>query len=772
MGPVSQYIFRFIQTHLEKHGIVVWYDPQGRYAHLLEADWGTVRVLRCEPDGLLRLRHEAEEALEAGSTSERLGEQFSPLLAYLPFTHEATEHALIELETAGVALYPNAPADRRTDLACDTHLTALARQALQGHLPPAELEKVMADVEAGKLDLAELDALVRPVDIRPALRTFYGAQTPEDLLLAFFTAEGRDEALKAKGIFADLVAFFQASLGLSQPPQEVTRLRSFVIAHGLTTEAAVNSGTAEAKAWQSLPVLGSHTARALAVRTVQRWRRDRNLEKAYRHWAAAVEEQLKLHAVWESLPTEALTQVETFPGVDNLLLERLAEELAQQGHQAEVRARAHELATRRARGFWAEGDGPLRGAWETLLAAIEVLEQVDVVHAALRKGRVWQVDELVERYAALDDGWHRLDGAYRRFETRRDALLDGPPRPAFTRLTSAVRHAYRETIHRLTERFVKAWEQGRLGEGLLLQREVFRSQVWPAVQDHRRVAYVLVDALRYELVADLLVQLQGDKHNKTWLQEMALQPALGVLPSITVLGMAALLPGAEVSLGLVEHNGALMAEVDGQLLHTRQDRLRFFAERVAAAGRRFEALTLDELVEATPRDLERLKEKDVVVVTSGEIDQVAENMKPRDAQEHFHRVLRALVRGIRRLTEAAFAQVVMTADHGFLLFGDALDEGEKIDSPAGTTVKIGRRYWIGEGGRTSRAYAYFAASALELTGGLEFAFPRGAGVFRSSGGHAHYYHGGISLQELVVPVLRLQPRSTEQVVAVGGVACS
>lgn len=768
MGPVSEHIRRFIQTHLEKHGLVVWYDPEERYAHLLEADWGNARVLRGTRDGLLRLRHEADTALEAGSTSERLGESFPPLLVYLPFKAEATGHALIELETAGVALLPGAPADPRSNLPRDTSLAALAREALKDVLPQAELERVLADVAAGKLDLAALDALVRPVEIGPALRSLYNVQTPEELLLAFVSEESRDEALKARGLLDDLRAFCETSLGVARPPQEVTRLRQFVVARLLVTEAAVRSGLADEKPWHGQPVLEAPQARALAASVAQRWRRDRNLEVAYHRWANAVEAQLHLDRVWKRLPTEALARVETFQGADALLLEHLAERLAQEGRQAETRAEVRSLAQNRAQGFWSTVANRQQ-AWGTLLAAVEVLEHAAAVQAEMRKGRTWQVAELVKRYAALETGWYRLDGAYRRFETLRDDLLESlRPSPAFTRLTSAVRRAYREAVHRLAERLVKAWEQSRLGEGLLLQREVFQRHVWPQVQDRRRVAYVWADALRYELVAELLTSLQETESE--W-QNATLQPALGVLPAITLLGMAALLPGAEGSLGLTLHNGNLVAEVDGHPLRTREERLRYVEARIAALGRRFKALTLNALAEATDRDLERLREVDVLVVTSGEIDQMAENANPREAQSQFRSILRLLRRGVRRLVEAGFAQVVITADHGFLLFGEVLDEGEKIEPPAGKAIKVGRRYWIGEGGRAARPYTYFTAADLELTGGLEFAFPRGAGVFRAPGGHTHYYHGGISPQELVVPVLVLRPQGPAQAdLAAGGVA--
>lgn len=774
MGSISEHIRRFIQTHLEKHGLVVWYDPEKRYGSLLESGWNGVKVLRGTPESLLRLRYEADSTLEAGSTSERLGENFPPLLVYLPFSREETGYALIELETAGVTLFPGASIDPRSDLPRDTSLTALAREALKDVLPQAELERVLDDVAAGKLDLGELDKMVQPVEISPALRSLYNVQTPEELLLAFITDESRDPDLEARKLLDDLSDFFSESLfkdsqGSPQRLQEVKRLRQSIITYCLVTEAAVCSGVADEKPWYGQPVLENSQARALVANVMQRWRRDRNLEKIYVHWADTVEEQLHLQDVWNRLSVEALVSIETFRGVDIFLQERLVDQLAKNGRDAETRDQIRALAQERQKGFWWATVANRQPAWEMLLAAVEVLEQVATIRAETGKGRAWQVVELVQRYAAPEGGWYCLDGAYRRFEILRgdDALQSSKPSPALTRLTSTVRRTYREAVHRLSERLVKAWERGRLGEGLLLQREIFPCQVWPQVQDRLRVAYVWVDALRYELMAELLSLLRETE--REW-QSATLQPALGVLPSITPLGMAALLPGANGSLGLLSQKGDLVAEVDGRLLRTREDRIEYLKTYFANVGRHFQALSLDALVEATDRDLERLREVDVLVVTSGEIDQIAENASPREAQSQFQSILRLLRRAVYRLAEDGFAQVVITADHGFLLFGDAVDEGEKIDPPAGNAVKVGRRYWIGQGGRATSAYIYFTAADLELIGDLEFAFPRGAGVFRAPGGHTHYYHGGISLQELVVPVLVLNLQDAAQAgLAAGGV---
>jgi len=59
------------------------------------------------------------------------------------------------------------------------------------------------------------------------------------------------------------------------------------------------------------------------------------------------------------------------------------------------------------------------------------------------------------------------------------------------------------------------------------------------------VAYFLVDAMRFEMGAELAERLP-----KT--SEVSVKHALGVLPSITPIGMAALQPGASSSFSVIE----------------------------------------------------------------------------------------------------------------------------------------------------------------------------------------------------------------------------
>ena len=90
------------------------------------------------------------------------------------------------------------------------------------------------------------------------------------------------------------------------------------------------------------------------------------------------------------------------------------------------------------------------------------------------------------------------------------------------------------------------------------------------------MAYFLVDAMRYEMGAELAERLAN--HG-----EVTIRPALGVLPSITPMGMAALMPGASGSYNVAESGGRLVARIGNTMLPDLKARKKYFAANVPSS---------------------------------------------------------------------------------------------------------------------------------------------------------------------------------------------
>jgi len=118
-----------------------------------------------------------------------------------------------------------------------------------------------------------------------------------------------------------------------------------------------------------------------------------------------------------------------------------------------------------------------------------------------------------------------------------------------------------------------------------------------------------------------------------------------------------------------------------------------------------------------------------------------------------------VVRAVKRLAVAGIERFVITADHGHQ-FSLRKDDDMKTDSPGGDTVALHRRCWVGRGGATPPGTVRVSGPQLGYDTDLDFVFPVGLGVFKAGGGLS-YHHGGLSLQETVIPVITFRMPTSE-----------
>ena len=269
-------------------------------------------------------------------------------------------------------------------------------------------------------------------------------------------------------------------------------------------------------------------------------------------------------------------------------------------------------------------------------------------------------------------------------------------------------------------------------------------------QQPKPVADFLVDAMRFEMGVELAERLPSTA-------EVVIRPAVGALPSITPIGMAALLPGASSSFSVVERGGKLAAKIDDAWLPDLASRRKLMAARAPDVV----DLTLDELLGLPASRLaKKVEGAALVVVRSQEIDHAGETGFTFQARQVMDGVIDNLGRAIRKLAAAGVEHSVVTADHGHLFFPTDRDESMRLDAPGGATAELHRRCWIGRGGTTPHGARRVKAAELGYDSDLDFIFPSGSGVFKA-GGDLAFHHGGTSLQEMVIPVvtvrLKLKP---------------
>lgn len=753
-----------LRGHLDRHHVVVWYDPRGEYAPLVAgwtaatlaaADGRPATIARHDPArGFLALRHDLEPLWAAAAPPR--------LLLYVAQAQAQSPHerALLEFEKAGAVLQPGAQPPEH-----DTALAAVARRALLGVLPAALVEQLGQQLEADppQLTLAELEAAIArgQAGFSGVLSHLYPqARHAAELALCFLADAAQDEELARRGAVGQAAALLEDTLGVPLPAAGAAALREAAVRRVLLTDVVLALGD---DAPPLLALAEQPAARRAAAELAADWRAREALAPAYERWAGAVEAAANLagRLAERRLGPAALARATTFAAGERALQTALEEGLLA-GATAELVA----LAEARRDGFWARRSVEIRARWSAILSAGRLLLEAGRVVAGLRvkdlpAAALWAAYTTGEGRAG-GRPWCLLDRAQRQFERDELAIdLDDPRYDAHQRLAGRARAAYAQAAGALAERFVRAYEAARFElPGQRLQADVYARHVAPAVAE--RVAYILVDAFRFEMAHELWERLSGE-----W--RMTLTAAVATPPTITEVGMAALMPGAERGLVLAAAKDKLQVKVGGAPLADRQERLEHFG-RAAPAGS--VALKLEELLPLTNKKLgERLNAAQVILVTAtDEIDGRCETA-PALARKELDAIFDELRRALGTLFRRGVGRAIITADHGYL-FGQALTPAEVMARPDGQALVAKRRVWVGRGGQALPGALRAPLAAFGLAGEagdlLELVTPYNLAIFKAAGANREYFHGGLSLPELVVPVLTVYAGPDDAPAPVGG----
>src|SRR5438552_18155808 len=166
----------------------------------------------------------------------------------------------------------------------------------------------------------------------------------------------------------------------------------------------------------------------------------------------------------------------------------------------------------------------------------------------------------------------------------------------------------------------------------------------------------------------------------------------------------------------------------------------------------FDAKLEDLLPKPGKKVKEGIQNAELILITSQEIDELGEGDNMAQARLQIDSVVSHLRRGVRVLADHGIKTIVLAADHGHL-FGEEIGEDMKIDAPGGKVEDLHRRVWVGVGGNSEPSYLRTSLASLGVDSEFDIATPWTFAVFKSKGGGRAYFHGGLSPQELIVPVV-------------------
>lgn len=728
MHPLHEYIAKQLASQVAKRHGVVWYDARAEFAPFIaELRGGPKESGSVVPvtltDRPVQLAEFDGSLLELRARVEPYVSQDEPLefILYVPGRGPNPEESLLlELEQAGTRYEPQ--------------LRSLARHALRQIYTDGVIDELLAPESVSYEDLARASQSGRGSEPPSRLKLIFEGD-PRGILPEWLMSDARDAEMVSKAASGELMKLIQSTCGLELPEDVgLAKARVVTLRYLLVNDFRVACGGVAPAALDGVPQPRTQEERA-RVSGLVRELRDR-FPSEYTAAADRIEAELGLAKV--AFAIESLTSLETFRFAERAVLTQCSEWIA--GRRFDE---ALSLLDRHPAGFWVRQDMRRSLQWQAYQQLAALGRDAEAVQAAARK-MTGGVAAWIAAYTHTE-GWYRLDQKHRRLEWlagRVEEELD-------ERALGIVRRAYDDACQTMSEGFTRALESaGWAVPGTLHQTHVF-SQV--VSSRPKPVAYFLVDAMRYEMGVELAQRLQPAEAGPA---EVHIEPAVVALPSITPVGMAALLPGASASFSVIEQGGTLGARIEGTFLQDALSRRRFLASRIPGLV----DLTLDELLGLSRSKLaKKIGTAPMLIVRSQELDHEGESGFTYQARQIMDTVIDNLARAVRKLVAVGIAEAVVAADHGHL-FASEREESMRIDAPGGETIELHRRCWIGRGGKTPAGCVRVAASALGYASDLEFVFPRGCGVFRA-GGDLAFHHGATSLQEILIPVLTVRSRS-------------
>ena len=732
MAVVTESLVQLIAKQVDDKGLVVWYDPENAYgAVAAELQVPSTTVARYD-GSFLKLRKEVDHLLNGGQPPR--------LVVYVPIERTETNSALIELDCAGVIMQP-----RQQPPACNTRLSVVSRNALKPVLGEDQVAEIERQVESGKLSLNDLNSLAKQgIDISSGvLKLIFGSANPQEVALSFLRGDQHDDEIGKREAQKELRQLLQISFDIELPVAEATsKWRVRLGRHVLLTDLFAALKKQVPSSLAAFPVANSAGGVDACVRLARTWRNSRDMRNSYVILANKVEQDLSLGQL--DLSVEALRENETFLCVERVLLAHVESELLRSATTPLL-----QLAEYRLSRFWADVIPATQAQWALISSAAEVLIVADRVGNALKKAPS-MVPALVKAYADDDEPWCLLDTHHRHMETRKYnfEFVANIDHGGLEKLITRAEQRYTEVGSELAKHFITQFQKAKHPiNGLLRQRDIFEKQVKPHLSDGK-VAYVWVDALQFEMARELCLLLKDNF-------KLEIQSAIGTMPTITEIGMAALLPKAHESAKVVAIGGGKLAlEIDGKTIRDRKDRVAFLKENAGVSV--FDAKLDDLLPRPSKKVKDGIQNNQLILITSQEIDELGEADNMAQSRLQIDGVLSHLRRGVRVLADHGINTIILVADHGHL-FADEIGEDMKIETPGGKVEDLHRRVWVGIGGTSEPSYLRASLSSLGVNSELDIATPWTFAVFKSKGGGRAYFHGGLSPQELIVPVVVMHP---------------
>ena len=576
------------------------------------------------------------------------------------------------------------------------------------------------------------------IDIMAVLAGLSGGSA-QDVFIAVLSA-GLDEESNAvlNNIkkFGNIEAFWQLVRKYTGFIHEDDKPLGFFSSHVLLTALAQTMNPSVLK---GLERFISESNRAYCYSIVHEWR-NREDNTALWDLCRTVEQELQLPSRFDKQEIETLLTGDIFPSIHEVILKRFFSEAAEQVVKPDLILKTVE--NRRTSG-WIEHFSDYYDCLYFIAKMQEFYQNNAAGFHIVEPKAVWKL--YTEKAFEMDNFYRHFHYAFGCTLKDSNPLLEDKLKHATEYVEGLYQNWY---LKELTGCWTNAISDNLASLGyvseIAKQRDFYSRYIRPLAGKNIRAFVIISDALRYEVAAELCDTLIRTTKGTAKLEAMQ-----AIFPSITKFGMAALLPGRKISVD--EDMGVYVEDMPTSSTQEREKIL--CASNMSSVAIQYNDVL--SMKRAERREL--VSGKEVVYIYHNTIDAIGDKAPTEnkvfeaceDTIQEISNILRIIVNDMQG------TDIFITSDHGFLYTYRPLTEGDKISKNTftGKVYEVGRRYALTEPSATGE-YLLPVQLDGEISGiPVKGYTPQDSTRIKISGGGENYVHGGVSLQELCVPVI-------------------
>lgn len=471
--------------------------------------------------------------------------------------------------------------------------------------------------------------------------------------------------------------------------------------------------------------------------------RDKSTKKYFELISNNISKEFGIEELISTMDIEDYKNADAFSIIDNNIILHIVNQLFNSINEFE---KYNELITLRESKYWYD---KYYNEYNFLKVVSKYFEVVNRVQTSIK---TFEIEKFVELYT---NELYLVDTLYRKMYYFFDNIRD---KDNFINLKNKVENNYTNTyMLELSLKWSDTIENLNRYDAnkLTMQNKFFDKYIKSQAESSKngRTIVIISDAFRYECAKELNEKLKvfGTKSDIYYM--------LGLVPSYTQLGMAALLPNKELSRDPnYKDKGSDNIFVDGINSVGIENRERILT-KVVPEGL---AIQYEELYAMTKSEWKKIfSGKKVVYIYHDVVDKAGEHDENNvfEACEKSIKQIEGLVKDLH--TTFSGVNCYISADHGFFYKRGKVEDYQKTSRDTSAT-------------RQKVRYSYTDKKSEEegiVSINLDYIFgensgyvniPKGQNVFSKQGGGINYVHGGILPQEIIIPVIDFKSTRTSE----------